>query len=447
MFFYIKDLWLPIMHKIIKYLLMFLLLCPSATQALAKAQIANNDGLNAWFYADKSLPIVLINIDFPQAGSAFEKHGGTAKLLEKMLGEGAGKYSATEFNEELDQYAIEFSANAGLDNFSIQMKTLRENLPRAMELLQLALTEPHFAKDDLQRIKNEQLSIITALNENPNHHLQRLFYKNAFKNHPYHNSPYGDKASIAAITAKDLRHFMFEHFRRDYVKISIAGDVDAGLIEQQILPYFAKLPAPRHLPHSLPKTQIATFTKLLHYEMNVPQSNVMLVHHGINRKNELFYAAYVLQHILGGGSLSSKLGQKLREENGLVYGVNASFVQTDASEWFVTNFATKNETAELAIKLANEVINKAANGEITETELQEAKQYLIGSFALATDSNADRLQYLSMMQRYDLGVDYLEKRNDLIAAVDLKQLQHAAKNLQGAPLMILSVGKQALISD
>jgi zinc protease len=277
--------------------------------------------------------------------------------------------------------------------------------------------------------------------------LQRLFYENAFKNHPYRNSPYGDKASIAAITAKDLHHFMFEHFRRYDVKISIVGDVDADLVKQNILPYFAKLPSPKHLPHSLPKTQIAAFTKPLHYEMNVPQSNVMLVHHGINRKSELFYAAYVLQHILGGGSLSSKLGQKLREEHGLVYGVNASFVQTDASEWFVTNFATKNETAGLAIKLANEVISKAANGEITETELQEAKQYLIGSFALATDSNADRLQYLSMMQRYDLGVDYLEKRNDLIAAVNLKQLQQAAKILQGAPLMILSVGKQALISD
>ncbi len=403
-------------------------------------QIVQKDEVQALVLSNKTLPIVLINMDFLRAGSSYENNAGIAQLTASMLGEGAGKYSANQFNEELEQYAIEFGASAGRDNFSIQIKTLAENLPKAMELLGAVLTEPHFADEDLQRIKIEQLAKIKAMNDNPAFHLQQLFHQQAFDKHAYARSPHGDEASISAIKAADLREFMQARLVQNNAKISIVGDVDETLVQNEILPYFAKLPKNNNAKTKLNEIIITQLDSAKNYKMDIPQSSINLVYAGIKRDDKLFYASYILQHIIGGSSLSSKLGESLREENGLVYGANAGFAQLDYANWFSASFATKSSQKDLVIKLAKQVIAKVAAGEITQQELQEAKDYLVGSFALETDSNGEKLQYLSMMQRFGLGRDYLQQRNGLIEAVSLAQLQEVAKRLSGEPLMILSVG-------
>jgi zinc protease len=404
-------------------------------------EIVKVDDLEAWIAYNQSLPIILLNLEFIGAGAIAENKAGIAELLGNMFTEGASDYDYIAYNKELDKYAIQISAVAGRDNFTIQLKTLSENLPRALKLLEAALHELRLDAGDLERIKTEHLSALKLKQANPNFHMSELFYSNVFAGTKYATLPYGDEASIKSITAMDLREFMKANLRRDNLKISLAGDINSENIRKNLMPILLKLPKSDAEKNQAQPIILQAQKEILQHKMPNPQSSIMIVYNGIKRSDPLFYAAYILQHIVGGGSLSSKLGIELREKNGLVYGVSAGFEELQYANWFAVNFATKTESTSHAIKLAKKVIQDAANGNIAQAELQEAKDYLTGSFAINLNSNAQRLGYVAMMQRNNLPVDYLEKRNQLLAEVSLKQIKQVAKILSGQPLATLIVGE------
>jgi zinc protease len=176
--------------------------------------------------------------------------------------------------------------------------------------------------------------------------------------------------------------------------------------------------------------------------MAVPQSVARFGLPAMPRKDKDFLPAFVLNQILGGGVMSSRLWEEVREKRGLAYSVYTSVQPFKHTSIFAGGVATKNEEIGNTLDVINVEMKRIAAEGPTETELANAKSYLIGSFALRFDTNAKIANQLLWVLQEDLGKDYVDRRNDEIEAVTLDQVKAVAKRMfEGKELITTVVGK------
>jgi zinc protease len=176
-------------------------------------------------------------------------------------------------------------------------------------------------------------------------------------------------------------------------------------------------------------------------EIDVPQSVVMVGGPGIARNDPDFIPAYVMNHILGGGSFSSRLYREVREVRGLAYSVYSALLPMDRSSLFLAGTATRSDRAEQSLDVIRQEISRMAEQGPTEAELAEAKSYLTGSFPLRFDTSSKIANQLVQLQVDDLGIDYIDKRNGLIEAVTLADVRRVAKRLLDTKMLVAVAGK------
>jgi zinc protease len=400
--------------------------------------------LSAWLIPDDSLPVISVRIDIPRSGSAYDPEGkeGLAALTAAMLTEGAGSLKGSDFRRELDFYAIELNTSAGRDELTITMRTLSEHKGKAFELLGLMLSDPRFSKGALSRIRAEHLATLERQQESPAYRRRRAFYRTVFAGHPYGRPHQGTAQSVRSITTDDLRYVAANVITQPRLRISVAGDINSASLQTLLEAHLGTLPSRHGEPDTLPQAQWPEAPNREHVAMpTMPQTSVQLALPGIARSDKDFYAAYLVNHLLGGGSLSSRLGEALRQERGLTYSVGSQLAIQDHAHWFNVYFSTRNAKRDEAITAARNTLTRAANQGFTPAELQAAKDHITGEFTLNLDTNDERTGYLASMQRYDLGRDYLAKRNDYMRQVSLDQLNRVAASLLSlTTLQTITVG-------
>ena len=175
--------------------------------------------------------------------------------------------------------------------------------------------------------------------------------------------------------------------------------------------------------------------------LDVPQTVVTFGGPGIKRHDPNFMAGYVVNHILGGGGLSSRLYHEVREKRGLAYSVYESLLWMDHSAVFVGNTGTRADRAGETVEAINKEIRRMAEDGPTQNELDEAKSYLKGSQMLALDTSSKLASALLQYQLDKLPIDYIEKRNAIVDAVTLDDAKKAAQRLWGQGLLTVIVGR------
>jgi zinc protease len=158
-------------------------------------------------------------------------------------------------------------------------------------------------------------------------------------------------------------------------------------------------------------------------------------------------AAYIVNHILGGGAFSSRLYQEVREKRGLAYGVSDSLTWFDHAAVLVGGTATRSAVTGEAIDIIEREIHRLAEAGPTEQEVADAKSYLEGSYALGLDTSGKVANQLVQMQLDDLGIDYIDRRTSLLEAVTLDDTKRVAKRLLNAGLLVTVVGKPQGVSS
>ena len=152
-----------------------------------------------------------------------------------------------------------------------------------------------------------------------------------------------------------------------------------------------------------------------------------------------------MNYLLGGGSLTSRLNNEIREKHGLTYSASSTLTQMQHAALFEGGFATRNEKAEEAISVLKQTLTNLSQNGTNESELSDTKRFLVGSFVVKLDDNNSIANFLNMMQLHHLGIDYINKRNNLINAVSVKQINEMAKRLlQLDKLQIIMIGKPIL---
>ncbi len=389
---------------------------------------AEKSGLKAYFLAENSNPIIAVNFVFDGAGSISDPKNlhGLARFTARMLTEGAGDLNSQNFKEELENYAIEISYNADNDNFTGELLTTKDNLARAIKLLRSTLIYPRLETKDIIRIQQQTITAIDRAQENPSEQLRQKNSKIVFGDHPYATPVIGLKNDVMKITANDIRKFITDNLAQDNLFIGIAGDLNTEEAKKIIDDIFADISPKNNLlktqspniDYSAGKTDIND---------NLPQVLSRITAEGVSRQSKEFYPLYVANYIFGGAGLTSRLNQAAREKEGLTYGASTYLVLLKKSPLLCGEFSTTPKNFARMQQIFIEEWNKIGENGVSQQELDTAKNYLIASYNLRFSDISTIAEILSLMQKEELGIDFLQKRNTYIKNINLEQVNLAAK--------------------
>ena len=406
-------------------------------------RVVSPKGIEAWLVSEHTVPVIAVSFAF-EGGSAQDPKGkaGVATLLSGLLDEGAGSLDSRAFQSALDDYSIGLSFDASRDTFSGSLQTLTEHRDEAVRLTRLALTEPRFDAEPVERIRSQILTGIKASERDPGEIASRAMMEAIFGGHPYAAPSEGTVESVTAITADDLRLWHDKILARDNLKVAVVGDIDAATLGPMLDAIFSDLPVKAN---RIGVSDVAPReAEAIDVPMAIPQAIIQVAGNGLKRDDPDYITASVASYILGGGSFSSRLYDEIREKRGLAYSVWLGLIPLDhAGLWFVST-STRADQADTVVALIESEIKRFAEEGPTEQELADAKAYLIGSYPLRFDSSSDIADQLLAIQMENLGIDYVDKRNDLIAAVTIDDIRRVSKRLfAGDDRVVVRVGAPA----
>ena len=411
-----------------------------AARAVTIERVISPGGIEAWLVRS-SAP--MIALEFAILGSADQDPAdkpGVANLVASLLDEGAGPYDAMAFHGRLERRAIEISFRAGRDQLRGTLRSLKENREEAFDYLRLALTEPRFDAEAVERMRTQILSRLRRETVSPNDIASRNWWATAFPGHPYGRPVDGTLKSLPRITVDDLRSYTRRVLARDGLKVAMVGDIDPQAAGELLDRTFGKLAARAELTPAVPAV-VQGLGRRMVIQLDVPQAVVNFGGPGIRRSDPDFMAAYIVNHVLGGGSFSSRLYREVREKRGLAYGISDSLVWLNHTALMIGSTATRADATGKTIEIIEHEIRRLAEEGPTEDEFIKAKTYLKGSFALGLDSSNRIASQLVQMQLDNLGIDYIERRAGLIDAVTLADARRVAKRLLDNALLITIVGR------
>ena len=410
-------------------------------------EVTSPGGIKAWLVHDTTLP--LIAMEFAFLGGAAQDgadKAGLAHLTASLLDEGAGPLDSQGFQQKLADHAVELHFDAGRDETHGSLRTLSENRDVAFDLLRLAVAEPRFDAEAIERIRAAILASLRRRSTEPNSIASERWYGLAFPGHPYGRPVDGTLASVAALTRDDIAGFARRTLARSNLRVAVVGDISAEELGRRLDEAFGALPATAELVPvaNVTPQQIGTLHVV---PLEVSQSVVLMGTVGLERRDPDFMAAYVLNHILGGSAFSSRLFKEVREARGLAYSVYSYQVALSHVGLWFAGTATKNERAAESIALITSEFQRMLEHGPTPEELAEAKSYLMGSYALRFDTSSKVAGQLLQIQIDALGIDYIDRRNALVEAVTLDDIKRVAARLDEArKALVVVVGKPVGLS-
>jgi len=405
------------------------------------------NGLVLLLYEEHSLPFVTFKA-LVDAGSWREsdKAAGLANLTASGLTLGTSEYTAGRINEEIDFLGAFLDTSCGRDFSTLSLKVLKKNLTRGLSIFLEALQQPVFPEDEVERMKRLILGKIRAARDNPREVAEKVFLENLLPGSPYGKPVEGTEDTLPHLKREDLRRFYRSYYGPEKTILAIVGDITREEVRDLLVSPLEKWTS-REAPHSFFEADFEEKAETIVTDRPISQANIVIGHKGIPRTHGDYYAVSVMNHILGGGGLGSRLLKAIRIERGLAYSVSSSFVATKRAGFFRIALQTKNESAGDAVRLALEEMEKMRQEPVTEEDLETSKSFLVGNFPLRLTTQDSLAAFFSQAEYYGLGLDYRERYPDLIGKIDREDVLRAAKDhLHPERAIVSIVGDKSLLT-
>ncbi len=404
--------------------LSFLLLSSPAHAVDIQKVVGEKSGVKAWLVEDHKLPIIAMQFAF-QGGSEQDPADkqGLATLTMRALTEGAGGLNAADFQQRLADRSITLSFSAERDESDGRLKCLSADKQEAFDLLRLALTKPRFDSTAIERLRAQQLTGIRQQFSDPNWQARYALLSQIFAGHPYSQRHLGTTQTLQAISGDDVKVFAARHLARDSVTVAVAGDMTSDELSVALDKVFVDLP--EHA-HATPVGDIAEITEnpTIIVRREGTQTEALFAMPGPKRDDPDYYAAEIVNYVLGGGGFSSRLMQEVRDKKGLTYGVSTSLAPSQHAGLIIGQAAVDNPKMVEALDTIRETMRRFHDEGPSAHEVAAAKDYLTGSQPLALTSTDKIAAVLVMMQREKLGRDYLDRYGEIIGGVTDKEITH-----------------------
>jgi zinc protease len=401
----------------------------AAAHAIDIQEVATPLGIKAWLVEDHSVPVVTMAFSF-DGGTASEPEGqkGVTSLMAILLTDGAGTMGAQAFTRRTEESEASLQFGASLDRLSGSLRVLSANRDKGFELLRLALREPRFDGEMVEQRRSQTISSLNQSEQRPATVAGRTVMAAAFAGHPYSSGAEGLRESLKSLTVSELKTRAATLLSRTGLVVAAVGDIDKAGLAREIDKTFGALPAGPALSE-LPQWKGELKQRTIVIERPVSQSTVQIVMPGIARDDPDWYAAFVMNHILGGSGLGSRLSTEVREKRGLAYGVTSSLRLYKKASLLAISTASANEKVAEAVKVIHTEMARLRTDLVTPQELDDAKTYLTGALPVSLDSSGSVANLLYSMQLDGLPRDHLDKRSALIAAVTAEDVRRVARRL------------------
>lgn len=404
-------------------------------------EVTSAGGIKAWLVHEPSIPFVALELRF-EGGASLDAEGkrGATTLMVGLLEEGTGDLDAQGFARATEGLAASFGYDVYDDAVSISARFLSENRDQALDLLRQSLVKPAFNPAAVERVQGQILSIIQSDLKNPDDIASEAFDAMAFGTHPYGSSRNGTMQSVAALGRDDLFAAHAAALAKDRLYVAVVGDITAKELGPLLDELLGDLPEMGTSMPSVAKNALTGGVSVIDYD--TPQSVAVFGHQGIKRDDPDFFAAYILNVVLGGGSFESRLMQEVREKRGLTYGVYSYLAPMNLAELYMGSVASANDRIAEAVDVIRAEWARMAQDGVTKEELETAKSYLTGSYPLRFDGNGAIASIMAGMQMQGLPTDYIVTRNAKIDAVTIEDVNRVARELlQPDDLRFVVVGR------
>ncbi|KRS13597.1 zinc protease [Roseovarius atlanticus] len=410
-------------------------------------EITTAGGIDAWLVEDHSIPFVALELRF-RGGTSLDAPGkrGAVNLMTGLLEEGAGDLDARAFSRAADTLAASFSYDAGPDSLGVSARFLTENRDESVALLKDTLVNPRFDDEAIERVRAQVVSIIQSDAKDPQEIASASFASLVYGDHPYGSDENGTVETVTALTREDIVAAHADTIARDRLYVSAVGDITAEELSALLDSLLSDLPE-----KGAPLPEDATLNlpggiKVVDYD--TPQSVALFAQPGLEREHPDFFAAFVLNHILGGGGFESRLMTEVREKRGLTYGVYSYLADRDDAQLWMGSVASANDRVAEAVEVISAEWTRIRENGVTQEELDDAKTYLTGAYPLRFDGNATIANIAVGMQMDGLGTEYIANRNDMVNAVSLEDINRVARErLAPEKLTFVVTGQPVGLTD
>jgi len=420
----------------------------SASAQIKIEQVTSEGGIQAWLVSEPAIPFVAIQIAF-QGGTALDAEGktGATNFMVGLLEEGTGNMDATAFRQASESLAAKFGFSANRDSVRISVQVLKSNMNEALALLRKAIMDPAFNETAISRVRAQIISGLESDLKDPQTIASNRLNAIAFAGHPYALPSNGTLDTVEALTRSDLIDAHRAVLTKDHLVLSVVGDVTAAELAPMLETVFGGLP---EKGVKLPKKIVFGASKgTTVVDFPSPQSQAIWAQPiDVDPDHPDFIPLFVMNHILGGGGFGSRLTDEVREKRGLTYGIYSYIAWLGATEYLGGSVASANATIGEAISVVKAEWKRMAEDGITELELEKAKKYLTGSYALRFDGNAKIARMMVGMQLDGFVPEYINVRNERINAVTVEDVARVARtHMQPDDLRFLIVGRPEGVSS
>ncbi len=425
-----------------------LLSLPQAYAVEIKKDI-NPNGLKVMHVQRNNLPIVVMTMLIKASPiNESEEKAGTAYLTSKMLTEGTAKRTSAEINEEIEYIGASIEASANSDYTTISFSLLKKDIEKGFEIFSDVVLNPTFPDEEIRRKKDLIKAGIKKNEEEPDFMAESAFIKQVYGSHPYGRRVEGSIESIDKIGRDDILSFYNENYFSGNAILSVVGNITSEELAALLNKYFAQWkdrevikPEVRDAAENTRKEP-----KMAIINKDITQANIVFGHLGLSRDNPDYYAVSVMNYILGGGGFASRLMKSVRDDMGLAYSINSSFSVSKYTGRFEVEVQTKNESAGVVVREILNQVRKIRTEGVSDEELNDAKAYLTGSFPRRLETSRRIADFLTSVEFYNLGDDYIEKYPDYINILTREDILHAAqKYLNPDNYVLVIVGSEQKI--
>lgn len=391
-------------------------------------EVTSPGGITAWLVEEPSIPFLALEIRF-RGGTSLDAEGkrGATNLMVGLLEEGTGDMDAQAFAKASEELAAQFGYDSHADAVSISARVLTENRDEALGLLRKSLVAPSFPQDALDRVREQVLSGIRSDLKDPDKIAGARLAELIYGDHPYGTPGEGTEESVTHLTREDMIAAHQGSMTKDRLYVGVVGDITEAELGPLLDKLLGDLPETGAPMPDVVTPAVGGGIDVVDYD--TPQSVALWAQQGMERDDPDFFAAYVLNTIMGGGGFESRLMTEVREKRGLTYGVYSYLVLRDLANVYMGSVSSANDRVAQAIEVIEAEWARMATEGPTDEEVDKAKALLTGAYPLRFDGNGSIATIMVGMQIDGMPIDYIVTRNDKVNAVTTEDVARVASEL------------------
>ena len=366
-----------------------------------------------------------------KAGSMYDPQGfyGVSDVVANMLTKGTEKRTWEEIAEATESVGASISAAGSTETVSIEGRLLSKDFDRVLDVLNDILRTPNFPPEEIEKHRHQVYSWLKAWEDETDDVADRLLRETVYhKEHPYHWRVQGTEQSVERIQRDALIDFHASYYRPDSLILVVVGDVETQAIIEKIDDAMGDWTAngEQH-PFTIAAVEYGEKQVVVQPMMDKSQVNIELGHKGIARTNPDFYTINLMNAVLGGSAGIARLFGRVRDVQGLAYSVWSSFTPSIGEGLFHASAGVNPANVDKAVKSILHEIELMKSEGITEEELSDAQNLIVGNFALALETNRGLAAVLLTAELYGLGLDYLERHESIYRNITRGQVNAVAQ--------------------